>query len=149
MQTKWYCTKKNPKDVIRKLLEFIDVFVKIAGNKIVYSVAFLYTNNKRSESEGNNPIYHHIKVNKIPRKAYLKRQKTLKTLKMLMKEMKMTQTDGKIHCVLGLEESILSKWLYYPRQSTDSIPFLLPMAFYTELEWKNLKNYHGNTEDPR
>ena len=28
----------------------------------------------------------------------LKRQKTLKTLKMLMKEMKMTQTDGKILC---------------------------------------------------
>ena len=101
--------KKNPKDVIRKLLEFTNEFVKIAGNKIVYSVAFLYTNNKRSESEGNNPIYHHIKVNKIPTKAYLKRQKTLKTLKMLMKEMKMTQTDGKIHCVLGLEESILSK----------------------------------------
>jgi len=28
---------------------------------------------------------------------------------MLMKEMKMTQTDGKIPCVLGLEELILSK----------------------------------------
>ena len=41
--------------------------VKIAGSKIVYSVAFLYTNNKRSESEGNNPIYHHIKANKISR----------------------------------------------------------------------------------
>ena len=26
-------------------------------------------------------------------------------------------TDGKIYRVLGLEESILSKWLYYPRQS--------------------------------
>ena len=64
---------KNPKDVIRKLLEFINEFVKIAGKKIVYSVSFLYTNNKRSESEGNNPIYHHIKVNK--------RQKTEKLLR--------------------------------------------------------------------
>ena len=53
-----------------------------------------------------------------------------------MKEMKMTQTDGKIYCVLGLEELILSKWLYYLRQSTDSMQFLLPMALSTELEWK-------------
>ena len=36
----------------------------------------------------------------------------------------MTQTNGKIYCVLGLEESILSKWLYYPRQSADSVQFL-------------------------
>ena len=33
----------------------------------------------------------------------------------------MTQTDGNIYHVLGLKESILSKWLYYQRQSTDSI----------------------------
>ena len=33
----------------------------------------------------------------------------------------MTQTDGKIYHILRLEESILSKWVYYPRQSTDSI----------------------------
>ena len=35
-----------------------------------------------------------------------------------------TQTDGKIYRVLGLEESILLKWLYYPRQSTDSMQSL-------------------------
>ena len=32
----------------------------------------------------------------------------------------MTQTDVKIYHVLELEESLLSKWLYYTRQSTDS-----------------------------
>ena len=32
---------------------------------------------------------------------------------------KTQQTDGQIHHVLGLEESIL--WLYYPKQSTDSM----------------------------
>ena len=32
----------------------------------------------------------------------------------------MTQTDGEIHHVLGLNESILWKWLYYPKHSTDS-----------------------------
>ena len=33
----------------------------------------------------------------------------------------MTQTNGKTYHAHGLEESILSKWLYYPRQSTDSM----------------------------
>ena len=33
----------------------------------------------------------------------------------------MTQTDGNIDHVLGFKVSILSKWLYYQRQSTDSI----------------------------
>ena len=28
------------------------------------------------------------------------------------------------YCVLGLEKSILSKWLYYTRQSNDSVQFL-------------------------
>ena len=36
----------------------------------------------------------------------------------------MTETDGKIYCVLGLEESIFSKWLYYSGQSTDSMQSL-------------------------
>ena len=37
---------------------------------------------------------------------------------------KMTQADGDINHVLGLEESILWKWLYYPKQSTDSVQSL-------------------------
>ena len=36
----------------------------------------------------------------------------------------MTQTDGEIYHVLGLEESISWKWLYYPKQSTDSVQSL-------------------------
>ena len=38
--------------------------------------------------------------------------------------MKMAQTDGKIHCILGLEELKLLKWPYYPRQSPDSVQAL-------------------------
>ena len=36
-----------------------------------------------------------------------------------MKEIKKitNETDGEIDHVLGLEESILWKWLYYPKQS--------------------------------
>ena len=33
----------------------------------------------------------------------------------------MTETDGEIHCVLGSEEWTLWKWLYCPKQSTDSM----------------------------
>ena len=44
---------ENPKDVTRKLLELINEFGKVAGYKInaQKSLAFLYTNDKRSERE--------------------------------------------------------------------------------------------------
>ena len=43
----------NPKDNIRKLLEPISEFSKVAGYKIntQKSLAFLYTNNEKSERE--------------------------------------------------------------------------------------------------
>ena len=42
---------ENPKDTIRKLLELISEFSKVTGYKIntQKSLAFLYTNNKKSE----------------------------------------------------------------------------------------------------
>ena len=47
---------ENPKDSIRKLLELIGEFSKVAGYKIntQKAVAFLYTNNEKSETEINN-----------------------------------------------------------------------------------------------
>ena len=44
---------ENPKNSTRKLLELIHEYDKVAGYKIntKKSVAFLYTNNKRSERE--------------------------------------------------------------------------------------------------
>ena len=44
---------ENPKDATRKLLELINEFDKVAGYKIntQKSLAFLYTNNERSERE--------------------------------------------------------------------------------------------------
>ena len=44
---------ENPKDATRKVLEFINGFGKVAGYKINAQkpLAFLYTNNKRSERE--------------------------------------------------------------------------------------------------
>ena len=44
---------ENPKDTIRKLLELISEFSKVEGYKIntQKSLAFLYTNNEKSERE--------------------------------------------------------------------------------------------------
>ena len=47
----WYI--ENPKNTIRKLLELISEFSKVAGYKVntQKSLAFLYTNNEKSERE--------------------------------------------------------------------------------------------------
>ena len=52
----------------------------------------------------------------------------------------MIQTDGEIYHVLRLEESILWKWLYYPKLSTGSMKSLsnYQWHFFTELEQKIL-----------
>ena len=44
---------ENPKDSIRKLLELINVYSKVAGYKISTqkSLALLYTNNEKTERE--------------------------------------------------------------------------------------------------
>ena len=57
------------------------------------------------------------------------------------KKLKMIPTDREIYHVLGLEESTLWKWLYYSKQSTDSMQSLsnYQWHFFTELEQKNLK----------
>ena len=44
---------ENPKDTIRKLLQLLSEFHSVSGNKIntQKSLAFLYTNNEKSERE--------------------------------------------------------------------------------------------------
>ena len=56
--------------------------------------------------------------------------------KTLWKKPKMTQTDRGTCPVLGLEESILSKWLYSPRQSADS------MHCQSNCQWRFSQNWN-------
>ena len=85
---------ENPKDSIRKLLELISEFSKVAGYKIntQKSLAFLYTNNEKSEREIKESIPFTIATKRI---KYLginlpKETKELYTenYKTIMKEMK-------------------------------------------------------------
>ena len=62
---------ENPKDSTRKLLELINERSKVAGYKInaQKSLAFLYTNNEKTQREikETNPIHHCNEKNKILR----------------------------------------------------------------------------------
>ena len=87
---------ENPKDTIRKLLDLISELSKVAGYKIntQKSLAFLYTNNEKSEREIKESIPFSITIKRI---KYLginlpKETKELYTenYKTLMKEIKMT-----------------------------------------------------------
>ena len=57
----------NPKDDTRKLLELINEFGEVAGFKInaQNSLAFLYTNNERSERETKETIPFTIATKRI------------------------------------------------------------------------------------
>ena len=58
---------ENPKESIRKLLELISEFSKVAGYKIntQISLAFLYTNNEKSRREIKESIPFTIATKKI------------------------------------------------------------------------------------
>ena len=98
---------ENPKDNIRKLQELISEFSKVAGYKIntQKSLAFLYTNNEKSEREIKESIPFTIATKRI---KYLginlpKETKELYTenYKSLMKEIKDDINNGEIFHVPG------------------------------------------------
>ena len=60
---------ENPKDTIRKLLELISEFSKVAGYKINTQklLTFPYTNNEKSEREFKGPIpFRNTATKRIP-----------------------------------------------------------------------------------
>ena len=60
---------ENPKDSTRKLLELINEYSKVSGYKMntQKSLAFLYTNNEKTEKLRKQSIHHCNEKNKILR----------------------------------------------------------------------------------
>ena len=136
---------ENPKDSVRKLLELISEFSKVTGYKIntQKSLAFLYTNNEKSEREIKESIPFTIATKRIKHLGINLPQETkelyTENYKTLMKEIKDVINGwrdipcpwvGRINIV---KMTILPNTIY--RFSVLSIT--LPMAFFTELEQKN------------
>ena len=147
---------ETPKDNIRKLWELISEFSKDAGHKIntQKSLAFLYTNNEKSEREIKESIPFSIATKRI---KYLgtnlpKGTKELYTedYKTLMKEIK-----DDINRWRAIPYSWVRRNLYCENDSTTKHnlqiqwdPYQITDDIFHRTRTKTFHNSYGNTKDP-